>query len=331
MTDTALRARAGRFLGHGALPVPALVALVALSAVLAVANTRFLSLDNIKTIVDQSAIPAVIVVGLTFVVLMGSIDLSVEGLVATGSMVTALLVSNDRNDLNLGLLAVPIAVVLGGGLGLVAGLAVTRLRIPSFLATIATWYIGRGFAELLFGDKAKPRVLDDGFIAWSHPVFGGLSGLVWLAIAMVILGLVLQQFTRFGRYAYAIGGSEETTKLSGIPIRRYRIAAFVFSSMCFSLAGAMVTARTGVGAVAAGDGQLFLAVSGVVIGGTLLIGGRGGVLHSVVGVLIMVAIGNGMILADVSPYWQQVVQGAVVLVAVIAPVWRKRARLRVIL
>ncbi|OGO55557.1 MAG: hypothetical protein A2V85_07440 [Chloroflexi bacterium RBG_16_72_14] len=326
-----LQVRARRILGHGAIPVPALIALLAVSGVLTILNTRFMSVTNLQTIVDQTAIPAVIVVGLTFVVLTGSIDLSVEGVVAVGSMVTSLLVMNDRNDLALGALAVPVAVIVGGGLGLVAGLAVTRLRIPSFLATIATWYIGRGIAELLFGDKAKPRVLDEGFIAWSHPLFLGFSGLVWLAIVVVLFGLLLQQFARFGRYAYAIGGSEETTKLSGIPVRRYRLGAFIFSSLCFALAGAMVTARTGVGAVAAGDGQLFLAVSGVVIGGTLLIGGRGGVLHSVVGVLIMVVIANGMILADVSPYWQQVVQGAVVLVAVIATVWRQRARLRVIL
>lgn len=331
MTDTGFQVRTRRLLGHGAIPVPALIALLAVSGVLTILNTRFMSVTNLQTIVDQAAVPAVIVVGLTFVVLMGSIDLSVEGVVAVGSMVTSLLVMNDRNDIALGVLAVPIAMAFGAILGVIAGFAVTRLRIPSFLATIATWYIGRGVAELLFGDQAKPRVLDEGFIGLSHPVFLGFSGLVWLAIGVVLFGLLVQQFTRFGRYAYAIGGSEETTKLSGIPVRRLRWSAFIFSSLCFALAGAMLTARTGVGAVAAGDGQLFLAVSGVVIGGTLLIGGRGGVLHSVVGVLIMVVINNGIILADVSPYWQQVVQGGVVLVAVIATVWRQRARLRVIL
>jgi ribose transport system permease protein len=318
-------------MGHGALPVPAILALVAVSAVLTVANTQFLSVDNLQVIVDQAAIPMVIAVGLTFIVLMGSIDLSVEGTVAMGSMITSLLVMNDRNDLNLGLVAVPIAMVAGGLLGSVAGLAVTRLRIPSFLATIATWYIALGIAQLLFGDKAKPRVLDKDFLAWSQPQLLGLSGLVWLALGIVVLGVFLQQYTRFGRYAYAIGGSEETTKLSGVRVRRFRTVAFVFSGMCFALAGAMVTARTGVGAVAAGEGFLFLTISGVVIGGTLLIGGRGGVLHSVVGVLIMVVIANGMILAGVSPYLQQVVQGAVVLIAVIATVWRQRARLRVVL
>jgi ribose transport system permease protein len=318
-------------MGHGAIPVPAIVALVSISAVLAVANTQFLSVDNLQVIVDQAAIPIVIAVGLTFIVLMGSIDLSVEGIVAMGSMITSLLVMNDRNDMNLGLLAVPIAIAAGGILGLVAGTAVTRLRIPSFLATIATWYIALGIAQLLFGDKAKPRILDKDFLAWSQPQFLGLSGLVWLALAVVVFGIFLQQYTRFGRYAYAIGGSEEITKLSGIRVRRFRTVAFVFSGMCFALAGAMVTARTGVGAVAAGEGFLFLTISGVVIGGTLLIGGRGGVLHSVVGVLIMVVIANGMILAGVSPYLQQVVQGAVVLIAVIATVWRQRARLRVVL
>lgn len=311
-------------------PLPSLVALGILVAVLSFLSPQFLSLRNFQTIFDQSAIPWVIVVGLTFVILMGSIDLSVEGVVATGSMVAALLVANDRNSLNFGYWALPMAMLAGVAIGLFAGWAVTRMRIPSFLATIATGYIGLGIAQILFGDKAKPRVLDPAITDLALTTWWGLSKLTWIGLFVIALALFVQQFTRFGRYSYAIGGSEEITKLSGINVRRYRALAFALAGAMFGLAGAMFTARTGVGAVGAGEGQLFLTIAAVVIGGTLLTGGRGGVLHSFVGVLIMISIANGMILVGVNPFWQQLVQGLVVLVAVITTMYRQRRRLRVI-
>lgn len=312
------------------IPVPALIALAGLVAVLTLLNSRFFSVDNFVTIADQSAIPLVIVVGLTFVILMGSIDLSVEGVVATGSMVAALLVANDRNGLSLGLWAFPLAMVAGALIGLVAGLAVTRIRIPSFLATIATGYIGIGVAEILFGDEAKPRVLDESFTALALTTWAGLSKITWIALAVLAIGFVIQQFTRFGRYSYAIGGSEEITKLSGVNVRAYRTSAFILSGAFFGLAGALFTARTGVGAVGAGEGQLFLTIAAVVIGGTLLVGGKGGVIHGLVGVLIMVCIANGMVLAGIDSLWQQLVQGAIVVVAVVATMYSQRKRLRVV-
>jgi len=312
------------------VPLPSLIALAGLVLFLSLLNPRFFSIDNLVTIADQSAIPIVIVMGLTFVILMGSIDLSVEGVVATGSMVAALLVANDRNDLNFGYWAFPIAMLAGAAIGLIAGLSVTRLRIPSFLATVATGYIGLGVAEVLFGDEAKPRVKDPAITDLALTTWAGLSKLTWLALVVFAVAFVVQQFTRFGRYAYAIGGSEEITKLSGVNVRLYRALAFILAGALFGLAGAMFTARTGVGAVAAGEGQLFLTIAAVVIGGTLLTGGRGGVFHSLVGVLIMVSIANGMVLADIDPLWQQIVQGAIVLVAVVATMYSQRRRLRVV-
>ena len=312
------------------IPVPSLVALVILGVILSLLSPQFLTMRNFQTIADQSAIPWVIVVGLTFVILMGSIDLSVEGVVGAGSMVAALLIANDRNALNFGYWAFPVAVVAGILIGLFAGWSVTRLRIPSFLATIATGYIGLGVAQILFGNQAKPRVLDPRITDLAMTTWWGLSKLTWIALVVVVLGFLVQQFTRFGRYAYAIGGSEEITKLSGIDTRFYRATAVAVAGATFGLAGAMFTARTGVGAVGAGEGQLFLTIAAVVIGGTLLTGGKGGILHSFVGVLIMVCIANGMILVGVNPFWQQLVQGMVVLVAVIATMYRQRQRLRVI-
>ncbi len=315
---------------HGQ-PVPALIALAAIVVVVAVQAPVFLTGGNIANIIDQAAIPAIIVVGLSFVILMGSIDLSVEGVMALGSMSAALLVANDRNGIDLGFWSLPIVMACGGLMGLVSGLAVTRLRIPSFLATIAIASVAGGIALILFGTSAKPQVVDSAFIDLTQGTFLGLTKVSWLAIVIVIVGLLAQKYTRFGRYAYVIGGSEEIAKLSGIEVRKYRAIAFVLSGMCCALAGALTASRTSIGSTNPGDGMLFLTIASVVIGGTVLTGGRGGVLHSVIGVLIMAVIATGMILVGVNGFYQQIIQGVVVLVAVAAVAWKLRRPMRVVM
>nr|WP_277349821.1 ABC transporter permease [Planosporangium thailandense] len=284
---------------------------------------------NVRALADQSAIPVVLAVGMTFVILMGSIDLSVEGVVAATSMVTALLVANNRTHENFGLFAVVVSIAVGAALGSIAGFSVTRLRIPSFLATIGTWQIGLGVAQTLFAGR-PPVVQDQDLRSWALKTWLGVPRLAFVALVVVLIGLWVQNMTRFGRYAYVIGGGEDIARLSGINVKRFRTLAFAAAGACAGLAGAMATARSGQGAVANGNGYLFLTIAGVVIGGTLLTGGRGGVVHSAIGVLIMVSITNGLILMGVSPYISQSVQGVIVVLAVTATLWRHRERLRVV-
>lgn len=311
------------------VPVPALAVLVLIALVMLAVNPSFLSLGNLSTLAIQSAVPAVLAVGLTFVVLMGSIDLSLEGVMGATGMVTAVLLLNDRNGNDLGLWAVVAAMALGAALGALSGLSVAYLRVPSFIVTIGTWQIGLGIAQLLFGGK-PPRVQDTGFLSFAVDRVLGLPVLVWTAIVVVLIGLWIQHYSRFGRYAMVVGGGEDIARLSGIPVRRVRVYGFVLSGLCAGLAGAMATARTGVGDVGVGTGQLFVTIAGVVIGGTVLTGGRGGVLHSVVGVCVMVALANGMVLAGVNSFIQQAVLGAIVVIAAVITMWRLRARLRVV-
>ncbi|GGO93083.1 sugar ABC transporter permease [Wenjunlia tyrosinilytica] len=292
-------------------------------------NPAFLSPGNAGAVAEQSAVPAVLAVGLTFVILMGGIDLSLEGIMAAASMSTALLVANDHSGMNLGLWAIAVGCAVGAVLGLVAGTTVALLRVPSFIVTIGTWQIGLGIAQLLFGET-PPRVTDESFRGLADSKAAGLPGIVWIALLVVALGLVLQHYTRFGRYAYVIGGSEETALLSGVPVRRYRAASFVLAGATAGLAAVMATARSGVGNVGIATGLLFTTIAGVVIGGTFLTGGRGGVLHSLVGVIVMVAIGNAMVLAGISSYVQQAVQGVIVVAAASITLWRARERMRVI-
>lgn len=317
------------FLRSEKVPAPALLILVAIAVLMLFINPVFVSPANVAAILEQGSIPVVLAVGLTFVILMGGIDLSLAGVMAASSMTTALLVANDRNNIALGLLAVPIAVAVGGALGYLAGLAVSKLRVPSFIVTIGTWQIGIGIGLLMFAGK-PPRVSDAGFRGIVNGDFLGLQGVVWIALVIALIGMFVQTRTRFGRYAYVIGGSDEIARLSGVNVPRYRTVAFVVSGAAAGMAGVLATARTGVGDVGAGGDLLFTTIAGIVIGGTLLTGGKGGVLHSIVGVIVIVVISNAMVLGGVSSYVQQAVQGAVVIIAASVALWRSRERLRVI-
>lgn len=310
-------------------PVPALLILVIIALGMLLINPTFLSPGNLSAIAQQAAVPVVVAVGITFVVLMGGIDLSVEGVMAAASLAVALLVANNQNNLALGILGVFIAILVGAGIGLVAGASVAWLRIPSFIVTIGTWQIGLGIGQLLFGG-APPQVKDENLRSAVNTSVLGLPGMVWIAILVVLLGLGLQKMTRFGRYAYVIGDSEEIAVQSGIKVRRYRAISFILAGSCAAIAAVLATGRAGVGDVSAGDGLLFTTIAGVVIGGTYLTGGRGGVLHSIVGVLVVVSISNAMVLGGVDPYIQQAVQGAVVVAAAVGTLWHSRARLRVV-
>lgn len=310
-------------------PIPALAILAVIALAMLIINPQFLSLANLSAIAQQAAVPVVVAIGLTFVVLMGGIDLSVEGVMAAASLAVALLVANNQSSLNLGILGIVLAIALGAGLGLLAGASVAWLRIPSFIVTIGTWQIGLGLGQMMFG-SAPPQVEDELLRGMVRVSVLGIPGLVWIAGIMIALGLLLQKMTRFGRYAYVIGDSEEIATQSGVNVRLFRTLAFVLAGACAAIAAVMATGRGGVGDVSIGNGLLFTTIAGVVLGGTYLTGGRGGVLHSVVGVLVIVSISNAMVLGGVNPYVQQAVQGIVVVAAAVATLWHSRAKLRVV-
>ncbi len=305
------------------------IALIALVMIFGVLNSRFLSASNMRGIADQAAILMVLAVGMTFVIMLGGIDLSVEGVLATSSLVVALLAANDRNSNNFGMFAVLAGVAIGALFGLVSGLLHTRLKIPSFMATLGMGAVGIGVATVLFAGRS-PRVLDEGVRAWGLDKWLGFSPLSFVAVAALLLGWLIQRFTRVGRYGYVIGGAEGIARLSGIPIMRYKTLAFVISGSTAGLAGAMAASRLGVGDPLVGNGQMFATITAVVVGGTLLQGGRGGVHKTAIGVLIIAVLANGLILIGVEPYVQLAVQGVVIVMAVAATGWTLRSRTRTI-
>lgn len=306
-----------------------LAALVLLCLTFAVMSPQFRTWGNVRNVLDSAAVLAVIAVGLTFVLMLGAIDLSIEGVMATAAISVALLVANNRNDIDLGFFGIVIAVALGACFGLASGLLSTGLKIPSFMTTLGISAIGIGIATVLF-DGVQPTLQSPVLAEWASGRWFGLTRLTFVAIAVIVVGVLLQRYTRLGRYARAIGGAEELALLSGVPVRRYKTLAFTFAGAVYGLAGVMVTIQLGSGIVQAGVGQNFAAITAAVVGGTLLSGGRGGVLQSIVGVLIVTVLVNGLVLIGVSPYVQKAVQGLIVVIAVVITAWPLRARLRVV-
>jgi ribose transport system permease protein len=306
-----------------------LIALIFLAGFFTFASPTFSTPGNISVLLTQLSILLVISIGLTFVILLGSIDLSVEGAMASSSIVFVLFALNDRNDSDFGVFAVLAGVLTGSLFGLINGLLHVRLGIPSFMVTLGMGAVGLGIATVLFGGRA-PRLLDEGLRVWGVGNTAGVSNLVFIAAAVLAIALIIQRFTRVGRYGYVIGGDEPIAKLSGINIRKYKILSFVISGTAAGIAGVMAATQLGVGDTSIGSGLLFTAITAVVLGGTLLVGGRGGVIQTLIGVGIITVLANGLILVGVDPYIQQAVQGLVIVIAVIASGWSLRRRVRVI-
>lgn len=292
-----------------------LAVLIVLCALIAIANPNFIEVRNIVRIANSAAVPLTLAMGLTFIILLGSIDLSVEGSLSIAAMVLVLLASNDTNSNDYGWIAVVAAIVASTAVGFLNGFIQTTLRIPSFMATLGMWFIGLGISVYMLGGSAV-RLMDGTIRGLALSRFLGMPIAVWVAIAALLLAVVIQYHTRLGRHIMAIGGGEDVAELSGINLRRVRILAFGLAGFFFGVAGVLAAAQLGQSNAVIADGRLFAAVTAVVVGGTALTGGEGGVLNTLVGVLIVTVLSNGMILLGISPYVQQTVQGLMIIAAV---------------
>ncbi len=308
---------------HRVGPYAPLLVLVALCVIIGLINPNFLSVRNLVRVANSAAIPLILGLGVTFVIIMGSIDLSIEGVVAFGAVILSLVVLNGANDNDFGLLGVLLVLALGAVLGFVNGLVHVGLRIPSFMATLGMWFVGVGTANAILGGVTV-RVMDKGVRSLALERMIGVPLAVWIAVVALLVAYGIQRYTRLGRYMYAIGGGEDLAALSGIDVKRCRVAIFTIAGTFYGLGGIIAAAQQGAGFALIGQGRLFTTITAVVVGGTALWGGQGGVLQTLVGVLIVMVLSNGMVLMGISPYVQQVVQGVMIIIAVALSVNRAR-------
>lgn len=297
--------------------------LLALCVLIRVFSPNFLSVSNLIRLLNSASIPLVLSMGATFIILMGSIDLSIEGVVAVTAVLVSILVENDVTSYSIGLFAVPITIFAGGVMGFVNGALHVKLKMPSFMATLGVGFAGIGIATTVLGGFTV-RVSDQSIRFLSLGRVLGLPVAAWLAFGAVLLSLLIQERTRTGRWLYAIGTDEMAARHAGIPIERTRVLTFTLAGLFYGLAGVLSVAQFGQGQALIAEGRLFTTVTAVVVGGTALSGGVGSVLNSVIGVFIVTILANGMILMGVAPYVQQGVQGLLIIVAVTLALDRSR-------
>lgn len=285
----------------------------------------FLTIANLIRIGTAASIPMVLACGMTFVILLGSIDLSVEGNVAVTAVVLSLLVANLVNDNDYGLAAVPLVIVIGAIIGLINGLIHVRLRIPSLIASLGVGFAGIGTATLMLGGQTV-RITDPVIRGMSLYRIGNLPLGIIVAAGAVLVALFVQSYFRLGRWAYVLGGGEDIARLSGVPVGRVRVGIYALAGAFYGLGGALAVAQFGQGQALIGQGYLFTTITAVVVGGTALTGGVGGILNSIVGVMLVTVLSNGMVLVGVPPYAQQGVQGLLIIVAVALSLDRSRLK-----
>ena len=282
---------------------------VALYGAFGLAKPVFVSVDSFWTLSQQGSLLLLVALGATFVVMMGMIDLSIGSLVSLSAMTLAV------TESHLGAWAVPVAIAITAGVGALNGVIVTVLRLPSFLVTLGTLTIIQGVA-LLIGNtyvQFQNSFVDSISI---RRLFGQVPIItVWAVVLMLVLSWVARYMV-FGRGVYAIGGGEKVSQIVGLPIKRYKVMAFALSGLTCGVAGVVLAGQIQAGTPTIGASFLLNAVAAIAVGGTALTGGVGGPWGTALGAAIITVLAGGLVVVGASEQSQNIIQGAVVIVAV---------------
>lgn len=291
-----------------------LLGLIILVVIVSILNPSFLEPLNILNLLRQVAINALIAFGMTFVILTGGIDLSVGAILALSSALTAGMMVSGIDPI----LAILIGVILGGLMGTVNGLFITKGKMAPFIATLATMTIFRGLTLVYTGGNPITGLGDNYlFQLFGRGYFLGIPvPAVTMILTFVVLFILLHK-TPFGRKTYAIGGNEKAALISGIKVPKVKIMIYSLSGMLAALAGAILTSRLNSAQPTAGTSYELDAIAAVVLGGTSLSGGKGRIFGTLIGALIIGTLNNGLNLLGVSSFYQMVVKGIVILIAVL--------------
>ena len=295
------------------------VILLLIALLFSVLSDQFLTVNNLLTIALQTAIIAIVAIGMTFTIITGGIDLSVGSVAAFSGVIAAGLATRNGLGTYPGIL---IGLAAGAGLGLISGLMIVYGRIPPFVSTLAMMAVARGLT-LVYSDGKPISGLDSSFTFWSGNV-GGVPVPVLVLIALAAIAAVLLKQTVFGNYVYAIGGGEETARLASVPAKKIKLGVYILSGFTAAIAGILLTARLWSAQPNSGVGLELDAIAAAVLGGASLAGGVGGIGGTIAGAFIIGVLSNGLNLLEVPSYNQQVIKGAVFILAVLLDYFFKR-------
>ena len=288
--------------------------LVLLCVIVSIATSKFLKPNNLISVLRQISINAYIALGMTLIIILGHIDLSVGAIVAmSGTLTVGFIVTQG--------LPIPVAILLGILLGMAAGMIsgmiVTYFRVPAFIITMAMMNVCSGVAYVYSGGQAT-RINDDFFSAIGTGYLFNTIPLpvVYMIILIIVISFLLGK-TKFGTYIYAIGGNREAARLSGVPIKKVEIAVFTISGVLSAFAGLVLCSRMYSGQPSVGNGYELDAIAACVLGGTSMSGGKGRISGTIFGAMVIGVISNGLNLIGVSSYWQLIVKGLIIACAVL--------------
>jgi erythritol transport system permease protein len=299
----------------------------------------FLTVNNLSILAKHVATSALLAVGMTFVVLAGGIDLSVGSVAGLGGIVAGMLITQGivfggtvhYPPIPLVLL---IALAVCMAVGAINGFLVTKASVAPFIATLGTLYIARGAALLLSNGHTFPNLgglperHNTGFTVLGQSFFLGIPLPVWIMLAVALVAGVVAAKTPFGRHVYAVGGNERAAHLAGIQVARVKMMTYLFSSVCAAFVGLIIASQLESAHPATGESFELNAIAAVVLGGTSLMGGRGSVTGSIIGACVIGVLADGLIMLGVSEFWQIVIKGIVIVVAVAIDQMQARLQLR---
>ncbi|NUO36233.1 MAG: ABC transporter permease [Dermatophilaceae bacterium] len=303
----------------------AFASLIVIALFFTAADPIFMTFGNITNVLFSTVVIGLLALGTTFVIITGGIDLSIGTGMALCAVMSGTFVVTWGLPWPVGVL---LAILFGGLIGLVNGFNVARLGLPPFISTLAMMLVAQGLALVV--SHSAPIYFNDspGYLQLSTgSLIPGLqfpNAVLVLAVATIVAGVLVRR-TVLGRYTFAIGSNEEATALSGIDVSRWKIVIYTLAGLFTGLAGVMISARLGSAQPATGAGYELQAIAAVVIGGTSLSGGKGSIVGTIIGALIISVLNNGLQLMSIPQEWQNVILGVVILVAVYADQARKKA------
>jgi len=305
------------------LKLRAVLVLAILLVTFSILAPSFLTANNLSILAKHVSINAILAVGMTFVMLAGGIDLSVGSVAGLAGMVAGGLLTIGIGGHVAGVgVAVCVALLVSCVVGLLNGLLVTQLAVAPFIATLGTLYIARGAALLLSQGKTFPNLAgtaargSTGFSALGQSFVFGVPLPVWLMIAIAAVATVAATRTPFGRHVYAVGGNDRAARLAGIRVERVKLLTYCFSSVCAGLVGLIIASQLESAHPATGESFELNAIAAVVLGGTSLMGGRGSIGGSLIGAFVIGVLADGLVMIGVSEFWQIVIKGVVIVLAV---------------
>lgn len=301
------------------------LALILITLFFSVTAPFFFSSGNFLKIFVQIAINTVLAAGVTFVILVGGIDLSVGSILALTTVIGAQILVNDSIPL---IISIPLATVtcmgVGGFCGFLNGFITERWKIPSFIVTLGMLNVAAGAARII-SDNGTISGLPKQFIQFGNIIIGGVIPTIFLiAVVVIVISWLVLRYTVFGRFIYAVGTNEEAVRLSGHNTSRIKIAAFIISGLAAGIGGMVYLLRLNVGSPIAGIGYELNAIAAVIIGGTSLNGGKGSVIGTLIGACILQVLNTGLQLLGVEDNFKPVVIGGVIIVAVILDTYRAK-------